>query len=201
MENLGFLKSNDNLSFVKYNTNTCTIVYNSLHNIYSNSFQTISIAIFNATTMVGNFLANLTVTLCLIKTKQISKLPCKMVLQLSPADVLIAVITQTLLLVDAIKGNSSCAMKTLFQCTTLFVLVAIYTINLIGYDRYLRVRYPVTHQEPLISTSVYMMLLLIRVVALLNNLSILVLFLIKLDIVRGFSGFIDFSVFLVVIFF
>ena len=162
MENLGFLKSNDNLPFVKNNTNTCTTI--SQHNIYSNSFQTILIAIFNATAMVGNFLANLTVILCLIKSEQISKLPCKMVLQLNPADVLIAVIIQPLFLADVIKGNSSCAVK------ILFVLVAIYTIDLIRYDRYLRVRYPVTHQEPLSSTSVYMILLLIWVVALLNTL-------------------------------
>ena len=162
MENLGFLKSNDNLSFVKNNTNTCTTILQ--HNINSNSSQTVLIAIFNATAMVGNFLANLTVILCLIKTEQIRKLPFKMVLQLNPADVFIAVIIQPLFPVDVIKGNSSCAVK------ILFVLVAIYTINLIDYDRYLRVQYPVTHQELLSSTSVYMMLLLIWVVALLNTL-------------------------------
>ena len=199
MESLAFLKSNGTLSFVKSNTNTCTTFLQ--HSVYLNSFQTILLTIFNAITMVGNFLANLAVILCLIKTEQINNLSCKMVFQLSLSDVLLAVITQPLVLVDIVKGNSSCAVKILSQCSTFFVRVPIYTINLIGYDRYLRVRYPMTHQERLSPFRVYMMLILIWVVALLNTLSMLVGFLMELDIVRGISGFIDFSIFLAIIFF
>ena len=79
--------------------------------------------------------------------------------------------------------------------------VSIYTINLIGYDRYLRVQYLVTYQERLSPFRIYVMLLLIWVVASLNTLAICIGFLKKLDAVRVLSGFIDFLVFLVVIFF
>ena len=199
MESLAFLNSNDTLSFVKRNTNTCTTFLQ--HSGYLNNFQMILLSVFNAVTMVGNLLANLTVILCLIKTEQIKNMSCKLVFQLSLSNALVATITQPLVLVDIVRGNSFCEVKILSQCSTFFARVPIYTINLIGYDRYLRVRYPVTHQERLSPFRVYMMLLLIWVVALLSTLSMPVGFLIKLDTVRGISGFIDFSMVLVVIFF
>ena len=151
--------------------------------------------------MVGDFLANLVVILCLIKTKQITNPPSKMIFQLNLSDVLAAVSAQLLFLVDRIDSKASCAVKTLSQCSTFFVRVSIYTINLIGYDRYLRVQYPVTYQERLPPFCIYVMLFSIWVATLLNTLTIHVGFLMKLDAVRGLSEFIDFSVFLVVIFF
>ena len=74
MESLAFLKSNDTLSFVKRNTNTCTTFLQ--HSGYLNNFQMILLSVFNAVTMVGNLLANLTVILCLIKTEQIKNMSC-----------------------------------------------------------------------------------------------------------------------------
>ena len=51
-------------------------------------------ATFNGVIMVGNFLANLVVILCLTKTKQITNPSCKMIFQQSLSDVLAAVTAQ-----------------------------------------------------------------------------------------------------------
>lgn len=114
---------------------------------------------------------------------------------------LAAVTAQLLLLVDRIDSKGSCAVKTLSQRNTFFVRVSIYTKNLIGCDHYLRVQYPVIYQERMPPFRIYVMSFLIWVFAPLNTLTICIGFLMKLDVVRGLSGFIDFSVFLVVIFF
>lgn len=114
---------------------------------------------------------------------------------------LAAVTAQLLFLVDLTDSKGSCAVKTLSQCNTFFVRVSIYTNNLIGYDRYLRVQYPVIYQELMLPFRIYVMSFLIWVFASLNTLTICISFLMKLEVVQGLSGFIDFSVFLVVIFF
>ena len=124
-----------------------------------------------------------------------------MIFQLSLSNMLAAVTAQLLFLVDLIDSKGSCAVKTLSQCNTFFVRVSIYTNNLIGYDRYLRVQYPVIYQELMPPFRIYVMSFLIWVFASLNTLTICISFLMKLEVVQGLSGFIDFSVFLVVIFF
>ena len=89
---------------------------------------------------------------------------------------LAAVTAQLLFLVDLIDSKGSCAVKTLSQCNTFFVRVSIYTNNLIGYDRYLRVQYPVIYQELMLPFHIYVMSFLIWVFASLNTLTICISF-------------------------
>ena len=195
MEDFSYLKSNDTLSLpannVKHVLHSQATLFKQYSNNFNNYFQW----------YYWKFLANLVVILCLIKTKQTTNPPCKMIFQLNLSDMLAAVTAQLLFLVDLTDSKGSCAVKTLSQCNTFFVLVSVCTKDLIGYDRYLRVQYPVIYQERMPPFRIYVMSFLIWVFAWLNTLTICIGFLMKLEVVRGLSGFIDFSVFLVVIFF
>ena len=61
--------------------------------IQLNGYRLWLVAMSNAVIMVGNFLANSLVILCLIKTNQTTKPSYRMIFQLSLSDVLVATIT------------------------------------------------------------------------------------------------------------
>lgn len=69
------------------------------------------VAISNSIIMVGNFLANSLVILCLIKTKQTTKPSYRMIFQLSVSDVLVAIITQPLVQAARIDSHRSCELS------------------------------------------------------------------------------------------
>ena len=171
-----------------------------LKTIHLTGFRVLLVGVSNAIIMVGNFLANSLVILCLIKTKQTTKPSYRMIFQLSFSDVLVAIITQPLLLVSRLGGHRSCAVIISTRFSSIFIRVSTYTITLIGYDRYLRVKYPVTFQDRLTPFRVYVMLFAICLVALLNTCLMLSGFLVESEIVWGLAGFIDFSAMIIVIY-
>ena len=173
--------------------------YNTLITIHLTDFRVLLVAVSNAIIMVGNFLANSLVILCLIKTKQTTKPSYKMIFQLSFSDVFVAIITQPLLLVSRLGSHSSCAVIISAHCSTIFIRVSTYTITLIGYDRYLRLKYPMTFQDRLTPFRVYIILFVICLVALLNTCFMLSGLLMESEIVWGLAGFIDFSAMIIVI--
>ena len=168
--------------------------------IQLNGYRLWLVAMSNAVIMVGNFLANSLVILCLIKTKQTTKPSYRMIFQLSLSDVLVATITQPLVQVARIDNRRSCAVIISTHFSFIFTRISTYTIALIGYDRYLRVKYPTTFQDCLTPFRVYITLFVIWLVALLNTCLMISGFLVKSEIVWGLAGFIDFSAILIVIY-
>ena len=171
-----------------------------LKTFYLTGFRILLLGTSNAIIMVGNFLANSLVMLCLIKTKQTTKPSYRMIFQLSFSDVLVAIITQPLLLVSRLGNRCSCAVIVSSRFSTIFIRVSTYTITLIGYDRYLRLKYPMTFQDRLTPFRVYVMLFAIWLVALLNTCLMLSGLLMESEIVWGLAGFIDFSAMIIVIY-
>ena len=168
--------------------------------IQLNGYRLWLVAMSNAVIMVGNFLANSLVILCLIKTNQTTKPSYRMIFQLSLSDVLVATITQPLVQVARIDSRRSCAVIISTHFSFIFTRISTYTIALIGYDRYLRVKYPTTFQDCLTPFRVYIILFVICLVALLNTCLMISGFLVKSEIVWGLAGFIDFSAILIVIY-
>ena len=154
----------------------------------------------NSIIMVGNFLANSLVIICLIKTKQTTKPSYRMIFQLSFSDVLVAIITQPLVQVARIDSHRSCAVIISTHFSVIFTRISTYTIALIGYDRYLRVKYPTTFQDRLTPFRVYVILFVVCLVALLNTCLMISGFLVESEIVWGLAGFIDFSAIIIVIY-
>ena len=171
-----------------------------LKTFYLTGFRILLLGTSNAIIMVGNFLANSLVILCLIKAKQTTKPSYRMIFQLSFSDVLVAIITQPLLLVSRLGNRCSCAVIVSSRFSTIFIRVSTYTITLIGYDRYLRLKYPMTFQDRLTPFRVYVMLFAIWLVALLNTCLMLSGLLMESEIVWGLAGFIDFSAMIIVIY-
>ena len=171
-----------------------------LKTFYLTRFRILLLGTSNAIIMVGNFLANSLVMLCLIKTKQTTKPSYRMIFQLSFSDVLVAIITQPLLLVSRLGNRCSCAVIVSSRFSTIFIRVSTYTITLIGYGRYLRLKYPMTFQDRLTPFRVYVMLFAIWLVALLNTCLMLSGLLMESEIVWGLAGFIDFSAMIIVIY-
>ena len=164
------------------------------------SFQVLLVGVSNSIIMVGNFLANSLVMLCLIKTKQTTKPSNRMIFQLSFSDVLVAIITQPLLLVSRFGSHRSCAVIISSHFSTIFIRVSTYTITLIGYDRYLRIKFPMTFQDRLTPCRVYVILFAMWLVALLNTCLMLSGLMMESEIVWGLAGFIDFSAMVIVIY-
>ena len=162
-------------------------------------FQVLLVGVSNSIIMVGNFLANSLLMLCLIKTKQTTKPSYRMIFQLSFSDVLVAIITQPLLLVSTFGSHRSCAVIISSRFSTIFIRVSTYTITLIGYDRYLRVKFPMTFQDRLTPCRVYAILFAMWLVALLNTCLMLSGLMMESQIVWGLAGFIDFSAMIIVI--
>lgn len=168
--------------------------------IQLNGYRLWLVAMSNAVIMVGNFLANSLVILCLIKTNQTTKPSYRMIFQLSLSDVLVATITQPLVQVARIDSRRSCAVIISTHFSFIFTRISTYTIALIGYDRYLRVKFPMTFQDRLTPCRVYVILFAMWLVALLNTCLMLSGLMMESQIVWGLAGFIDFSAMVIVIY-
>ena len=90
--------------------------------------------------MVVNLITNTLVIYALIKTKQIGNVTSKLILMLSVSDLMVALFCQTFQTTTFYTRD--CIVMGSYQfITVLFVHVSMYTIAIIGIDRYLRIKY------------------------------------------------------------
>ena len=123
-------------------TEICETSYSGKSNLSDG--QITFLVTFDVVTMVLNLLANIAVVLALIATKQLRNISLKLILCLSISDCFLAVITQPLfaIMLRAFAERSYCDFETVVQFfAILFTHTSGYTIALIGYDRYARMKY------------------------------------------------------------
>ena len=138
---------------------------------YLTAWQIITLTVINVIIMVGNITANSLVTYVLIKTKQLSFAPYKLLFMLSLSDLLTAgVLAQTLLF--TIINGTSCFINLISKVTSIFFTnVFGYTIGIMGVDRFIRIKFYtnvrgiVTTKFILISVSMALLAALINAVA------------------------------------
>ena len=137
---------------------------------YLTAWQIITLTVINVIIMVGNITANSLVTYVLIKTKQLSFAPYKLIFILSLSDLLTGVLAQTLLF--TIINGTSCFINLISKVTSIFFTnVSGYTIGIMGVDRFIRIKFYtnvrgiVTTKFILISVSMALLAALINAVA------------------------------------
>lgn len=137
---------------------------------YLTAWQIITLTVINVIIMVGNITANSLVTYVLIKTKQLSFAPYKLIFMLSLSDLLTGVLAQTLLF--TIINGTSCFINLISKVTSIFFTnVSGYTIGIMGVDRFIRIKFYtnvrgiVTTKFILISVSMALLAALINAVA------------------------------------
>ena len=102
--------------------------------------QVVALTIINSIVMAGNVIANMLVMQILIKTEQMASNTCKLIFMLSISDLMIGLFGQNLL--TTILYEKNCLLVDTFTFITLFfVHLSMYTIIIIGIDRYLRIKH------------------------------------------------------------
>ena len=116
--------------------------------------------------MVGNILCNFLVMFIIIRTKQISSTACKIMFQISFADFLVGSITQPCYMVALLFRETLCILEFMYTFIgTGLVSASLYTIGLLGVDRYIRIKYPTTFEKKLPTRRVYIIMLFLWVLA------------------------------------
>ena len=102
--------------------------------------QMVVLTVTNSIVMAGNITANMLIIHILIKTKQIVNNTCKLVFMLSVSDLVIGLCCQNLQTITFYEN--SCSTMNIYAFITVFsVHLSMYTIALIGIDRYLRIKH------------------------------------------------------------
>ena len=135
---------------------------------YFTAWQIVTLTVLNVIIMVGNIIANSLVTYILIKTKQLSFAPCKLIFILSLSDLLTGVLAQNLLF--AVINGTSCFITLISRVISIFFTnVSGYKIAIMGIDRFIRIKFytnfKVTTKFILISISMAFFAALINAVA------------------------------------
>ena len=119
------------------------------------------LAIINSVIMTGNVIANMLVICILIKTRQIRGNTFKIILMLSVSDLMMGLIVQNLNAGIFYKRN--CILIYTHAFVAVFILhLSMYTIAIIGIDRYIRIKHFVNFKT-LWTTSVVLTLVFIEV--------------------------------------
>ncbi|XP_057290019.1 G-protein coupled receptor 176-like [Hydractinia symbiolongicarpus] len=127
---------------------------------YLNNGQIISLITLNVTVMILNLIFNSAVIYGLIATKQLKNYSLKLILYLSINDCCLALITQTLFTVMLAKfeDKSHCDFETIVQFFAIFFThISAYIIALIGFDRYIHMRYLNRYAQVMTKTRVMIM--------------------------------------------
>ena len=102
--------------------------------------QMVVLTVTNSIVMAGNITANMLIIHILIKTKQIVNNTCKLFFMLSVSDLVIGLFCQNLQTITFYEN--SCSTMNIYAFITVFsVHLSMYTIALIGIDRYLRIKH------------------------------------------------------------
>lgn len=104
--------------------------------------QRIILTVFNTLSILGNIVANSLVVYVLIKTKQIRNITCKLIFVISVSDTMQGIFVQNLY--TAYLFENFCSALYLFTTISIFFLhMSMYTIGVLGIDRYLRIKQPI----------------------------------------------------------
>ena len=123
-------------------TSTCETSYSGKSNLSNGQLN--FLVTFDVVVMVLNIVTNIVVILSLVATKQLKNNSLKLILYLSISDCCLAVITQPLFaaMLTNFADRSYCNFETVVQFfAILFTHTSGYTIAVIGYDRYARMKY------------------------------------------------------------
>ena len=102
--------------------------------------QVVVLNVINLTLMIVNIITNALVIYILIATKQITNIIFKLIFILSVSDLLTGIFVQSLF--TTILYKQSCIIKVTYMFITIFLFhLSMYTITIIGIDRYLRIRH------------------------------------------------------------
>ena len=145
----------------KSNFTICFTPY-SLKILFSNTHILI-LQFSNGTIMVGN-ICNFLVMLIIIRTRQISNTACKILFQISFADFLVGSITQPLYMMILLFRETLCILELVHTfIANALVRVYLYTIGLLGVDRYIRIKYLAKFERILPMRRVYIIMFFLRV--------------------------------------
>ena len=104
--------------------------------------QRIILTVFNTLLMLKNIVANSLVLYILIKTKQIRNITCKLIFAVSVSETMQRIFVQNLY--TGFLFKNLCSAVSVFLFISIFFLhVSVYTIAVLGIDRYLRIKQPV----------------------------------------------------------
>ena len=129
------------VSLAKLNENSVKcFTYFEMKVWFLNTRQFTALVICHIVLIIRNIITNALVMYILIKTEQISNVTCKLIFMLSTSDLLIAIFVQNLLTALLYVINCSLLLVQIFFSVFLTHL-SMYTIAIIGVDRYVRVKY------------------------------------------------------------
>ena len=135
-----------------------------------------ALAMANSVVMAGNVIANMLVICILVKTRQIRENTFKIILMLSVSDLMMGLLVQNLN-TGVLYERNCILMYTHAFVASFIVHLSIYTIAIIGIDRYIRIKHFVNFKT-LWTTRVLLTLIFIAVfLSLLQAIMILVGFL------------------------
>ena len=107
---------------------------------FLNGTQLVILTVTNSVVMVANIFANILAMYILLKTGQIANSACKLFFMLSVSDLMIDLFCQNLL--TTILYEKNCILLDTYAFIASFLVhLSMYTIALIGIDRYLRIKH------------------------------------------------------------
>ena len=153
------------------NSSSCKTSYSGKSNLSNGQLS--FLVTFDVFVLVLNFFANATVILSLAATKQVKNVSFKLIQHLSISDCCLAIITQPLLaiMLSNYADRSYCKFETVVQFfAILFTHTSGYTIAVIGYDRYARMKYLNRYSEFVTNNRMKVTLFLVWLLSLLQAL-------------------------------
>ena len=102
--------------------------------------QVVVLTVTNSVVMVGNKIANTLIIFVLIKTKQIANNTCNLFFVLSVSDLMVGLFVQNLH--KPIWHEKNCLLMDMHVFIAVFLVhLSMYTIAIMGIDRYLRIKH------------------------------------------------------------
>ena len=168
------------------------------------NFQRFNLILINSILLIANVFTNALVIYLLVKTKQFSNYSMKFMLLLATSDILTAATVQTIQILSLpVPLETLCSISVLEPFfTAVMPRISLYTILIIGLDRYIRVRYTLNFRIILTSTGAYILMIGVCRLSVVNG---------SLNtvgayydghmgnVLTGMTGFIDITLFLFVI--
>ena len=145
----------------------CLTPYNG--KVYLAITHVLVLASLDVILLICSLVANALVILVIVKTNQLSNTAFKLIFNLSLADIGHTIFGQTIFLV-ALITDASCLIQYIGQFLLLFCgYTTVYTIGVIGFDRYLRIQYKTSYVTKLTKKRVHLIIFAIYCFALVRS--------------------------------
>ena len=151
------------------------------------------LAFLDGIILLANLVLNILVIIVILKTKQISSTASKLIFNLSIADIVHGLIGQSLFLASLFIDFSCVIQYTALFFLYFFGYVTVYTIGLIGLDRYVRIQYKTSYASVLTSERVHLLIFTVYCLAMLRaSMNVIGFALQKVLLIRILGSVIDF---------